>query len=101
MQLHESYRPHAWSDVIGQDKALAKIDALRKRGLSGRSYWISGQSGTGKTTIARLIAAEVAEADEHRGDRRRRPFSRASSRDRPHPVVALSRRTRRASMDHQ
>ena len=61
MQLHESYRPHAWSDVVGQEKVLARIDALRKRGLSGRSYWISGQSGTGKTTIARLIAAEVAE----------------------------------------
>ncbi len=40
---------------------LAKIERLRKRGLAGRAYWISGQSGTGKTTIARLIAAEVAD----------------------------------------
>ncbi len=58
--LHEEYRPTAWSELIGQDKAVAKIDRLRKRGLAGRSYWISGQSGTGKTTIARLIASEVA-----------------------------------------
>jgi replication-associated recombination protein RarA len=28
--------------------------------LTGRAYWISGQSGTGKTTIARLIAQDVA-----------------------------------------
>jgi len=29
--------------------------------LSGRAYWISGQSGTGKATIARLLAAQVAD----------------------------------------
>jgi len=61
VQLHEQYRPTAWSEVIGQEKALAKIDRLRSRGLTGRAYWLSGQSGTGKTTIARLIASEVAE----------------------------------------
>lgn len=61
MQLHEQYRPTIWSDVVGQDKAIAKIDILRKRGLAGRAFWISGQSGTGKTTIARLIAKEVAD----------------------------------------
>jgi replication-associated recombination protein RarA len=60
-QLHEQYRPKAWADVVGQDKTLAKIEALRKRGLAGRAYWISGASGVGKTTIARLLAAEVAD----------------------------------------
>ncbi len=60
MQLHEQYRPSCWSEVIGQDKVVKRIDALRKRGLTGRAYWLSGQSGTGKTTIARLIAREVA-----------------------------------------
>jgi len=60
MQLHEQYRPENWADVVGQDKTLAKIDRLRARGLTGRAYWLSGQSGTGKTTIARLIASETA-----------------------------------------
>ena len=60
MQLHEQYRPRSWSEVVGQDKAIAKVKLLAKRGLAGRAYWITGQSGTGKTTIARLIAAEVA-----------------------------------------
>ncbi|MGA2065863.1 MAG: AAA family ATPase [Thermoguttaceae bacterium] len=60
MQLHEQYRPREWSDVVGQDKVIARIEALRKRGLAGRAYWVSGQGGTGKTTIARLIAAEIA-----------------------------------------
>jgi len=61
MQLTEKYRPTTWSDVIGQDKTVPLIQALAKRGLAGRAYWISGQSGTGKTTIALLIAAEVAD----------------------------------------
>jgi replication-associated recombination protein RarA len=61
MQLHEAYRPTEWGQVVGQDKTLAKIDRLRQRGLAGRAYWISGQSGTGKTTIARLIGMEVAD----------------------------------------
>ena len=61
MQLQEVYRPKTWAEVVGQDKVLAKIDRLRKRSLLGRAYWLSGQSGTGKTTIARLIAAEVAD----------------------------------------
>jgi DNA polymerase III gamma/tau subunit len=59
--LYEQYRPHRFDDVVGQDKALAKLATLRKRGLAGRVYWVTGGSGQGKTTIARLIAAEVAD----------------------------------------
>jgi DNA polymerase-3 subunit gamma/tau len=62
MQLTEQYRPQTWDDVVGQEKIVSKIRALAKRGLAGRAYWLSGQSGTGKTTIARLIAADVADA---------------------------------------
>lgn len=61
MPLYETYRPHTWAEVIGQQKALKKIEELRPRGLGGRAYWITGPSGVGKTTIARLLAAEVAE----------------------------------------
>ncbi len=62
MQLAEKYRPQEWSQVIGQSKVVDRLLALRDRsGLSGRAYWLSGSSGTGKTTIAKLIAAEVAD----------------------------------------
>jgi DNA polymerase III gamma/tau subunit len=61
MQLTERYRPQSWDDVTGQDKVVARLRALAARGLGGRAYWLSGQSGTGKTTLARLIGAELAE----------------------------------------
>ncbi len=61
MDLYRQYRPSIWSDVIGQAKVLATIETYRKRGLSGRTWYITGATGTGKTTIARLLAAEVAE----------------------------------------
>ncbi len=62
ISLYEQYRPRTFDDVVGQDKALAMLDRLRKRGLAGRAYWLSAPSGVGKTTIARLLADEVAGA---------------------------------------
>jgi DNA polymerase III gamma/tau subunit len=59
--LTEQYRPRTWADVVGQEKVVQRVQSLAKRGLAGRAYWLSGQSGTGKTTIARLIAADVAD----------------------------------------
>ena len=59
--LYEQYRPATWTEVVGQDKAVAKIQSLARRGLGGRAYWVTGQSGTGKSTIARLLAAEIAD----------------------------------------
>lgn len=61
MILHEKYRPTRWEDVVGQDKAVTTIRRLSDRGIGGRAFWLSGQSGTGKTTIARLIALEIAD----------------------------------------
>lgn len=62
MQLHEKYRPKTWPEVVGQPKAVRVLTALREHsGFAGRSYWVSGASGTGKTTVAHLIASEIAD----------------------------------------
>jgi DNA polymerase III gamma/tau subunit len=61
-QLFEKYRPRTMDDVLGQHKIAKRLGLLRDRGgLSGRAYWLSGQSGTGKSTIASIIASEVAD----------------------------------------
>ena len=61
MNLPDQYRPQTWADVVAQPKVIETIDRLRPRGLTGRAYFLSGASGTGKTTIAMLLASEVAE----------------------------------------
>ena len=52
--LYERYRPTSLDQVIGQPKAVKRIQTVGNPG--GKSYWISGISGSGKTTLARVIA---------------------------------------------
>jgi replication-associated recombination protein RarA len=62
VQLAIKYRPGNWSEVIGQDDAVARLLRLRDaRGLGGRAYWLTGGSGTGKSTLAQLIGNELAD----------------------------------------
>ena len=58
--LYEKYRPTTWDDVVGKGKAMKKVQRLIERGLGGRAILLTGESGQGKTTIARLIAQEIA-----------------------------------------
>ena len=59
--LFEKYRPTTFEEVLGQGKAIKKVRLLLDRGWGGRAWWISGASGTGKTTIGRIIARSGAD----------------------------------------
>ena len=59
--LFEKYRPASFDEVLGQEKAINKVKLLLDRGWGGRAWWVSGASGAGKTSIARIIAAQGAD----------------------------------------
>ena len=61
-KLFEKYRPATFGDVLGQAKAVKQIGRVLQSGWGGRAYWLSGASGTGKTTLARIIAQQGADA---------------------------------------
>jgi len=57
MSLDTKYRPHRFSDVIGQSGTVTILKNLVKDGrVFEKSYVFAGPSGTGKTTTARILA---------------------------------------------
>ena len=62
MPLYETYRPRTWAELVGQEKIVKVIDRLRDRGgFGGQALWVSGRSGVGKSSIAMLVARELAD----------------------------------------
>ena len=57
--LYRKYRPENWGEVIGQDHIVKAIDGALKAGKVSHAYLLCGPRGTGKTTIARIIANEL------------------------------------------
>ena len=57
MRLDEKHRPHVFSDVAGQDKAVKVLSTVD---CGGRGIYITGKSGTGKSTLALITAERVA-----------------------------------------
>jgi len=60
MNLYEKYRPANLEQFVGNDKAVTKVRKLMERGVGGRAYWITGASGTGKTTLALILGKTIA-----------------------------------------
>lgn len=57
--LYRTYRPHAFSDVIGQDHIITTLQNAVRTNRVGHAYLFTGPRGTGKTTIARIFAVAV------------------------------------------
>ena len=61
--LHIDYRPKSLDEVVGQEAAVKSLSGLIKRGES-RAFLLSGPSGVGKTTMARIAARMLGCADK-------------------------------------
>jgi DNA polymerase-3 subunit gamma/tau len=57
--LYRKYRPDNFSEVLGQDHIVKAISGSLKAGKVAHAYLLCGPRGTGKTTIARIIASEL------------------------------------------
>ena len=62
--LYRTYRPSKWSEVVGQDQVVSALkDAISSKHVA-HAYLFSGSRGTGKTSIARILAHALDTADE-------------------------------------
>ncbi|MCL5972746.1 MAG: DNA polymerase III subunit gamma/tau [Firmicutes bacterium] len=57
--LYRAYRPRSFEEVVGQSRVVMTLrEAVRQRRLT-HAYLFSGPRGTGKTSIARILAKAV------------------------------------------
>ena len=57
--LYRKYRPHQWDEVVGQEHIVQTLTNSIKVDRVGHAYLFAGPRGTGKTTVARLLAKAV------------------------------------------
>jgi len=57
--LYRKYRPSKFSELIGQDHIRSSIESMIEQSQVGHAFLFSGPRGTGKTTLARLLAKSI------------------------------------------
>ncbi|RJQ32344.1 DNA polymerase III subunit gamma/tau [Candidatus Parcubacteria bacterium] len=62
--LYRKYRPRGFEDVLGQDHIVSVLKNAVKSGRVAHAYLFAGTRGTGKTSLARILAKEAGCADE-------------------------------------
>ncbi|MSR70821.1 DNA polymerase III subunit gamma/tau [Candidatus Kaiserbacteria bacterium] len=56
MALYRTYRPASFADVRGQEEVVSVLEAAVQSGKVAHAYLFAGGRGTGKTSMARILA---------------------------------------------
>ena len=59
LALYRKYRPTSFADVVGQENVIAALRNQLAAGRFGHAYLFTGVRGTGKTTLAKIVAKAV------------------------------------------
>ncbi|MEX2010216.1 MAG: DNA polymerase III subunit gamma/tau [Parcubacteria group bacterium] len=62
--LYRKYRPEEFKDVVGQEHVTDVLSGAIKLGNISHAYLFSGSRGTGKTSVARILAKEIGTGDD-------------------------------------
>ena len=61
--LYRKYRPKNFKEIIGQDHIVKVLEGVISLGNVSHAYLFAGSRGTGKTSIARIVARELKTAE--------------------------------------
>ncbi|MFA5987778.1 MAG: AAA family ATPase, partial [Candidatus Paceibacterota bacterium] len=57
--FYRKYRPQKFKEIIGQEQVVKVLESALKLDRVSHAYIFSGPRGTGKTSVARILAREI------------------------------------------